>query len=51
MCLQYLSMRFTNNSDHALVFQAHAGTEAEMAEKANFPESPTAGDRGGQGTF
>lgn len=37
MCPQYLSTRFTNNSDHVLLFKAYVGTQAEMAGKDIFP--------------
>lgn len=47
-----LDSRFTDKNVYVLLFQVHAGMQAEMAAKAMFPASLTTGDSGtgGQGT-
>lgn len=46
-------IRFTNKNVCALIFEVHAGTQAEMAGKTTFPVSQTAEESGTgvQGTF
>lgn len=46
MPLVLLDIRFTNKNVYALIFQVHAGTQAEMAGRAMFSVSSAAGDRG-----